>query len=87
MARLRATFVDSHDGWIDDNVAFAKDWGFDLASIRVPVSIWYGEQDERCRKHTAHLAKAIVAADVHEYAGGHIQNDEAFRRMLKWLEA
>ena len=32
-------------GWFDDDVAFLGDWGFDLAKINVPVTIWQGEQD------------------------------------------
>jgi hypothetical protein len=87
MARLAATFVDSHDGWIDDNVAFAKDWAFELASISVPVSIWYGDKDDRSRKQAAHLGEAIAGAEIHEHAGGHLQNDEAYRKMLTWLQA
>jgi pimeloyl-ACP methyl ester carboxylesterase len=32
-------------GWLDDDMAFTVDWGFDLASIRVPVTLWQGHQD------------------------------------------
>ena len=32
-------------GWFDDDMAFIKDWGFDLGSIGVPVAIWQGDDD------------------------------------------
>jgi pimeloyl-ACP methyl ester carboxylesterase len=32
-------------GWFDDDVAFMRDWGFDLGTIRTPVTIWQGQQD------------------------------------------
>jgi pimeloyl-ACP methyl ester carboxylesterase len=41
----RAGIVPSSDGWFDDDLVFAKPWGFDLASIRVAVLYWHGEQD------------------------------------------
>ena len=43
---MRAGIGTSRDGWIDDDVAFIAPWGFDLASIRVPVQLWQGEQDK-----------------------------------------
>lgn len=36
---------DSYGGWLDDDMAFTRDWGFDLASVRVPVHIWQGAHD------------------------------------------
>ena len=31
--------------WFDDDLAFIRDWGFDLDAIEVPVAIWQGRQD------------------------------------------
>lgn len=46
MARsLRQAAEDGVDGWIDDDLAFAKSWGFDLGTIEVPVGVWQGRQD------------------------------------------
>lgn len=36
----------SLDGWFDDDVAFTRDWGFELSSIAVPALYWHGEQDK-----------------------------------------
>ena len=36
--------VDTN-GWFDDEEAFVRPWGFDLASIRVPVLVCQGEDD------------------------------------------
>ena len=42
----RAGVEGSLDGWFDDGVALTQPWGFDLASIRIPVLHWQGEQDK-----------------------------------------
>jgi hypothetical protein len=49
------------------------------------VSLWYGSADERGRRQAAHLADAIPHASSHQYAGGHILNDAAYRRVLAWV--
>lgn len=86
MARLRATFVDSHDGWVDDNLAFAQPWGFELSTITVPVTLWFGTKDARSRDHARWLKACIPHAQMREYPGGHLQNDGAYREMLAWLK-
>lgn len=32
-------------GWLDEDLAFAGPWGFDLDSIRCPVHVWQGAHD------------------------------------------
>ena len=46
LENARAGVEGSLDGWFDDGVAFTQPWGFDRASIRVPVLHWQGEQDK-----------------------------------------
>jgi pimeloyl-ACP methyl ester carboxylesterase len=46
LENMRSAVEGSLDGWFDDDVALAQPWGFDLASIRVPVLHWQGEQDK-----------------------------------------
>ena len=41
----RGAFRDGPWGWFDDDLAFVGDWGFDVADIRVPVSVWQGRED------------------------------------------
>ena len=33
------------EGWVEDDLAFLGSWGFDLASIDVPVLVWQGRED------------------------------------------
>lgn len=86
MDRVTATFITSHDGWLDDHVAFATDWGFSLADIRVPVSIWYGSTDERASNSADILATEIPHAGRTPYSGGHIPPVNAYRDLLDWLK-
>jgi pimeloyl-ACP methyl ester carboxylesterase len=86
MARLRATFADSLDGWIDDQFAFVHPWGFDVAEIRIPVGIWHGTNDTRMpRAHSDWLTANIPTAQRFDYEGWHVPNDDVFCETYSWL--
>ncbi len=44
-AMLHDSISTGVGGWFDDDIAFVHPWGFDLADIRVPVTVWQGAQD------------------------------------------
>jgi len=63
-----------YDGWRDDDLAFIADWGIDLAGIRVPVSIWQGDQDRMVPgDHGRWLGERVAGATTHLVPGeGHL---------------
>jgi hypothetical protein len=88
MARLRATFLDSYDGWVDDRIALAKPWGFTMPNGEVTVSIWYGTHDENVpAQHAQWLLAHIPGAQGHQYDGGHVPGPGTFREIFDWLRA
>jgi pimeloyl-ACP methyl ester carboxylesterase len=46
LEHVRAGIEPGGDGWFDDDLAFVSAWGFDLATIRIPVLLCQGEQDK-----------------------------------------
>jgi pimeloyl-ACP methyl ester carboxylesterase len=44
-AEFRRALQHGFDGWIDDDIAFTRPWGFSVGDIRVPVSVWQGDLD------------------------------------------
>lgn len=87
-ASLRASVSSGIWGWLDDDMAFTAPWGFDLASIRVPVSVWQGQQDRMVPfRHGEWLASHIPNADARLYPDlGHLSLEvEAFPAILDQL--
>lgn len=73
-ASFRAACVGGIDGWRDDDLAFVRDWGYSLAAIDVPVSVWQGAQDRMVPyAHGDWLAAHVPGATAHlEPDEGHI---------------
>jgi pimeloyl-ACP methyl ester carboxylesterase len=63
---FREGLRESYWGWFDDDMAFVGPWGFDLASIRVPVHIWQGRHDRMVPyEHGEWLATHVPTAIPH----------------------
>jgi pimeloyl-ACP methyl ester carboxylesterase len=64
-------------GWVDDTLAFARPWGFDLDAITVPVLLTYGLQDFSCPpEHGRWLARRLpTAVVIEDETGGHLPKD------------
>ena len=73
--------------WIDDVVAFCSDWGFDPASIAVPVLLWHGASDVFSpASHARWLAAKIPNAAVVVQAGAaHFGALDVLPDILRWL--
>ncbi|MGI8716170.1 MAG: alpha/beta fold hydrolase [Solirubrobacteraceae bacterium] len=95
--RVRETFRDAtremfaHGawGWIDDDLAFTKPWGFDVTELRVPVEVHYGVTDvlvpaAHGKWLAARIPHAAVIVDEH---GGHMRTPDQRLDMLRALAA
>ena len=74
------------DGWIDDDIAFTRPWGFEVESIRVPVYLAYGRADNLVpAAHGDWLAEHIPNAEVHVSDAGHLGDDSDVEAQMAWL--
>jgi pimeloyl-ACP methyl ester carboxylesterase len=74
LAQIAAGIDPTSDGWFDDDLCFVRPWGFDLASIHVPVVVWHGEQDRFVPvAHGRWLAERVPGAQARiEPDDGHL---------------
>jgi pimeloyl-ACP methyl ester carboxylesterase len=76
-------------GWVDDDLAFVKPWGFDVSELRVPVEIRYGAKDvlvpaAHGKWLAAHVPGATVVIDDD---GGHLNTPDERLKRLQTLAA
>jgi pimeloyl-ACP methyl ester carboxylesterase len=65
-AGTREGLREGYWGWVDDDRAFTRPWGFDLGAITAPVHIWQGGHDKMVPfGHGAWLCDHIPSACRH----------------------
>jgi pimeloyl-ACP methyl ester carboxylesterase len=87
-ASLRRALSAGIAGWLDDDLAFTRPWGFELSEISVPVSVWQGARDMMVPfAHGQWLAANTPGARAHLYDHeGHISLLQQMPRILDDLE-
>jgi pimeloyl-ACP methyl ester carboxylesterase len=73
-AEFRQAVSVGVDGWLDDDLAFTRSWGFELADIAVPTYLWQGSDDLMVPfAHGEWLAERIPGVTAHlEQGEGHL---------------
>jgi pimeloyl-ACP methyl ester carboxylesterase len=73
-ASMRQALAGGVDGWLDDDLAFVRSWGFAPAEITVPVAVWQGDLDAMVPfAHGRWLAEHLPTAVPHLLPGeGHL---------------
>ncbi|WP_400994629.1 alpha/beta fold hydrolase [Agromyces sp. GXQ0307] len=74
-------------GLVDDDVAFTRGWGFDLADVRVPVLLVQGELDRVIpRAHAVRLVAGLPDARLWmRLDDGHVAVLRVVPEVLDWL--
>jgi pimeloyl-ACP methyl ester carboxylesterase len=86
-AGMNRALLRGTDGWRDDDLAFLSDWGFTVAAISAPLSIWQGAHDRMVpHGHGEWLAETAAGARVHFLPDdGHISITNRFGEVLDEL--
>jgi pimeloyl-ACP methyl ester carboxylesterase len=75
-------------GWADDDLAFAKSWGFEPEDVHAEVRLWQGELDVLApRSHGEYVASRLPNAQFELLEGGGHFLDEEWSVVYDWLTA
>jgi pimeloyl-ACP methyl ester carboxylesterase len=89
---MRESFVEAvrqgARGWADDDLAFAKPWGFELEQVEAETRLWQGELDVLApRSHGEYVASRLPNARFELLEGGGHFLDDEWGLVLDWLAA
>jgi pimeloyl-ACP methyl ester carboxylesterase len=90
LASDKTALAPGVDGWVDDDLAFDKAWGFELSSINRPVLLLHGDDDRFVPVSHGHwLAERIPDVEVRiDPADGHLTLlERRMREVNDWLLA
>jgi pimeloyl-ACP methyl ester carboxylesterase len=78
-----------YDGWLDDDLAFARPWGFDPAGVRTKTLLLQGELDFMVpAAHAHYLAAVIPGSELRvDPGGGHMTVMDQLEEVHAWLLA
>jgi pimeloyl-ACP methyl ester carboxylesterase len=88
-ASMQDALARTHEGWLEDDLAFTVPWGFALDSITVPILLMQGEQDLMVPPaHGRWLAGRIPGVEARILPDdGHLTLDYRMPEVLDWLLA
>jgi pimeloyl-ACP methyl ester carboxylesterase len=89
-ANFSEAFHSGVDGWVDDDLAFTRPWGFGLDELTMPSFLWQGSADLMVPfAHGQWLAEHVCGVTAHlEQGEGHLSvTVGALDRMLDELVA
>jgi pimeloyl-ACP methyl ester carboxylesterase len=85
-AQMRSAVAHGVDGWVDDDIAFTRPWGFDVGDVSVPVYLQYGRDDTLVpAAHGDWLTKHMRTAKVLVLEAGHMGDDSLVETDMAWL--
>jgi pimeloyl-ACP methyl ester carboxylesterase len=87
-ARLQEALRPGVDGWVDDDLAFVKPWGFEPQAITVPVVVRYGAADTLVPAAHGRWLVATIGGAIEELdTSGHLgsMDPHQIARQYRWL--
>ena len=89
LAAMAHGLEPGYEGWLEDDQAFARDWGFALADIRAKTLVLQGGQDLMVpAAHGSYLAARIPGAQLRSLPGeGHLTLQNHLDEVHAWLLA